>query len=549
MSKSYSSFVSTKKSVAPLVQAIPGKEKEMVVNSTGAMVFDIGSWKQLDRFLILGAEGPTYYATQANLVKENCTAAQKCIKEDGVRVVNKVVEVSLAGRAPKQEPGLFVLALCASYGDEKTKAAANAALPKVARTGTSLFAYVGFINDLRGWGRGIKKSVSNWFNSKTPENLAYQVVKYKQRNGWSFRDVLRLSHSVPQNDTYNDIFKYALKGWDSVGNDPHPNKALQIIWASEKAKTLTKASDVAKLVADYGLTWEMIPTNFLNDLDVWESLLPNTKPEALMRNLGRLTSNGFLAPLSKNINKVVEVLTDEKAIKDARLHPLKLLVAMRTYSQGKGDKGSLTWNPNPKIVSALEDGFYKSFGSIVPTGKNTLLSLDISGSMGSGNIAGLGSLNPRECSAVMAMVAARTEPNYHFVGFSDDLIELNINHKMSLNDVIKNISNLNFGSTNISAPFHWARKNKIPVEAFYVYTDNEVNAYGGMWGSSYKDAQHPWEALKQYRKETGIPAKLAVVGMTATNFSIASRCEPNTAMDVVGFDTAAPTIMSDFVRE
>ena len=43
----------------------------------------------------------------------------------------------------------------------------------------------------------------------------------------------------------------------------------------------------------------------------------------------------------------------------------------------------------------------------------------------------------------------------------------------------------------------------------------------------------------------GIPARLIVVGMTATNFTIADPEDPGT-LDVVGFDTATPRLISDF---
>ena len=44
-----------------------------------------------------------------------------------------------------------------------------------------------------------------------------------------------------------------------------------------------------------------------------------------------------------------------------------------------------------------------------------------------------------------------------------------------------------------------------------------------------------------------IDAKLVVVGMTATQFSIADPADPG-MLDVVGFDAAAPEIISQFVR-
>jgi 60 kDa SS-A/Ro ribonucleoprotein len=56
---------------------------------------------------------------------------------------------------------------------------------------------------------------------------------------------------------------------------------------------------------------------------------------------------------------------------------------------------------------------------------------------------------------------------------------------------------------------------------------------------------HPAQALRRYRERTGIVARLTVVGMVANGFTIA---DPDDAgmLDVVGFDTAAPQLISDF---
>ena len=34
---------------------------------------------------------------------------------------------------------------------------------------------------------------------------------------------------------------------------------------------------------------------------------------------------------------------------------------MKTYEQGKGEKGKLKWNPNPSVVQALNAALYSSF--------------------------------------------------------------------------------------------------------------------------------------------------------------------------------------------
>lgn len=58
---------------------------------------------------------------------------------------------------------------------------------------------------------------------------------------------------------------------------------------------------------------------------------------------------------------------------------------------------------------------------------------------------------------------------------------------------------------------------------------------------------HPAQALRNYRQKFGIPAKLVVCGMTATEFSIADQNDAG-QMDVIGFDTATPQVIADFAR-
>jgi 60 kDa SS-A/Ro ribonucleoprotein len=117
------------------------------------------------------------------------------------------------------------------------------------------------------------------------------------------------------------------------------------------------------------------------------------------------------------------------------------------------------------------------------------------------------------------------------------LTPLAISPRQRLTDAVKAVSNLPFGGTDCALPMLYALEQGIEVDAFFVYTDNET------WAG----AVHPAKALRHYRQKTGIPAKLVVVGLTSTGFSIA---DPNDAgmLDVVGFDAGAPAVMADFVR-
>lgn len=135
----------------PQYEPIPGTAQ--VANSAGGYAWAVNDWARLDRFLVLGSEGGTYYISPRQLTKENAAAALRCLALDGQRVVNRVVSISEAGRAPSNDPALFVLALAAGHGDEATRRAALDALPQVARIGTHLFHFLAFVEGFRGWGQ------------------------------------------------------------------------------------------------------------------------------------------------------------------------------------------------------------------------------------------------------------------------------------------------------------------------------------------------------------------------------------------------------------
>ena len=110
MSKNfYSDTVSVNpaRTVTPQTQPIPGREAEMVKNSAGGFTFTLDTWGYLDRFLILGSDVNSYYATAKKLTIDASKNVVKAINEDGVRTVNRIVEISQGGRAPKNDPAVF----------------------------------------------------------------------------------------------------------------------------------------------------------------------------------------------------------------------------------------------------------------------------------------------------------------------------------------------------------------------------------------------------------------------------------------------------------
>jgi 60 kDa SS-A/Ro ribonucleoprotein len=526
----------------PQSQPIPGST--MVPNNAGGYTFPLDDWARLDRFLILGTEGGTYYVKEQALTQDNAQVVRRLIEKDGERVVERIVQVSDQGKAYKNDPALYALAMAATYGTPNVKALAMQALSKVARIGTHWFHFATFIHTMRGWGRGLRQGIAGLYLDTPSDKLAYQVVKYPQRDGWSHRDLLRLSHPKTTDSTRNAILHYAVKGWEGVGEEPHPDPVLRLIWAAERAKRATDEADVVRLIRDYRLPREALPTQWLKSRVVWEALLEDMPLTALIRNLATMTRVGLLGPLSDGTRQVVQRLSDTEALRKARIHPIGILAALKTYAQGHGERSDNTWTPVAAVTASLDSAFYQTFQNAPTTGKRWLLALDVSGSMSMGDVSGVVGLTPRDASAAMALVTAATEPVHEVVGFTSGsggmwgataLTRLAIHKGQRLDAAIRTVSNLSFNKTNCALPMLWATKNRVPVDVFVVYTDSET------WAGQVQ----PVQALQEYRQRMGIGAKLVVVGMTSNGFTLA---DPNDAgmLDVVGFDPGVPTVLSDF---
>lgn len=279
-------------------------DPRQVKNKAGGFVFKVNDFDRLKRFLVLGSESGTYYASGEELGLENVKCVTELLRNGkGEQVIDIIKEFSIEGRCPKQTTLVYCLALCARFhegkhgeGYMKIHQGAYGILPDVCRIPTDLFQFVQFCEDISkginaktGWGRAHRRAIGNWYLSKTGRKLAYLVTKYKQRNGWSHKDLLRLSHPKTQNDmnSHAVVFKYIIKGFQETKmylENPQicpsvedVRQTYDILKAVNDASSIGKATDITenekeekilKLIEDFDLVREQIPTPFLKSLKV-----------------------------------------------------------------------------------------------------------------------------------------------------------------------------------------------------------------------------------------------------------------------------------------
>ena len=546
--------------VTSINKATPGREAEMVANNAGGVNFKASHWLVFNRFLHLGSTG-THYQDEVDLTKMSTDNIVTCLKENYANAIRMIVDVSVNGKAVRNDYAIFALAVAtdtANFSPEQTREA-FAAAQKVCRIGTHFFLFNEFVDKFRGWGSQRRKAVSNWYNNFDNSQLSYQVVKYQGRNTlegdassrWTHRDLLRKAHPAPSADKVrNAIYDYVCHGWEIdktakqkqmlKKNQTVINKSAdtRYIVGHETLRGVDNGTEAANIVGEYGLTHESLPAELRNNAQVWDVLLKTMPATAMIRTLGRLTNYGLLDPNSANAQLVCNKLLDADYMRKARIHPLSILVALQQYRKGKGDKGDMVWSPNGQILSALEQAFNQSFDYVEKTGKRLLLGVDVSGSMAA-PAAGNTGLNAAQVSALMAYSTLRVEGNKNVDVLAFDTAKRGfaLKTKMSLQEIMDLAARSIHGGTDCSVPIRDALASRKVYDAIVIYSDSE----GWVGGQVH-------ELMNKYRKEVNPDAKLICVN-SATNNHRLSDPQDILSMEIVGFSTSTPSAIEAFLRD
>lgn len=470
--------------------------------------------------------------------------------------------------------------------------------PSMIRQSSMLFELVANIHAQRGWGAMVHKMVENFYNSMDNSELAQQFIKYGTRQQWSHKNLLRkvkpatmyhkqravnsagnllvMSQVIDKEDLYikrpvhapdivrSNIFAWSVDKYNALEN-VDPSKELNArgyiadpltkLWAADAMKAATTAKEVAQIVTDYQMPREAVEranTIWLKDPLVWEALLPHMPGNALVRNLRNMAEIGLLTPMSEAEKTVVDRLMNMKYM--GRVHPIQVIQAAVTYDvrvfknsygshQARTRKGGSTststkdYTVSQPVVNALNVALHNSYKNIVPTNKRITTAVDISGSMYWNMLDNFFPFFPGEAAGIMALIFAHIESRYMPTVFSDGIQSMKLGNTSTIDDVLKELRDYPAGSTNLGLPVQHALNNKIPIDAFVVITDNEVNT-----------GYHAASLMKKYRSEMGLPeSKYITIAMQANGITVADPNDPF-MLDVEGCSADTHDIVTNYIR-
>jgi 60 kDa SS-A/Ro ribonucleoprotein len=364
------------------------------------------------------------------------------------------------------------------------------------------------------------------------------MMRWPSRDGWTHADALRLARPDAPTAAHALLYRWALRGWPGV-LELRGAVDADLVERLEAAQALHEMAPgaAARVISVYRLAEAMVPARLLRHLAVWEALLDVMPLSALVRRLGAMTRAGLLAPggASTATRLVAGRLRDHEAVHGARISPLALLDARAAYTRGAA---AGAWVPVPEVVDALDTAFALALENAPATGKRALLAIDASAAMAA-PARGLRRLSCREAAAATALATAAAEPECRVVALATGPgpIELAVSPRHRLDAVVvatEGAAPAGAG-TDCALPMTVALERGWAVDAFVVLTAHGACGRG----------RAPAQALRAYRRRTGIAARLAVVAMASGGVGTA---DPDDAgmLDVVGFRPETPRVIADF---
>ncbi|KAM9790441.1 RNA-binding protein RO60 isoform 2-T2 [Syngnathus typhle] len=515
-------------------------------------LWEVSDKVRLRRLLCYGFEGDVYTAAkEARLSTAQAGALISMLREGrGVEAVNEIKSFAQDGRAVTLDPVVFALALCSQHSEVTTKRATFKAVKDVCQDPAHLFSFLQYKKELKEdmkcgiWGRGLRKAVSDWYNGQDALSLAALVTGCKQREGWSHKDVLRLSHTKPTDEAIALISKYVAKGWKEVqvayGDKENPEevvKVLSYLDVVEKVKHSCDETEVINLIEEHKLEREQLLTAHLKSKFVWRALLKEMPLESVLRILGKMTAKKVLQPGASETQALCERIQNEAALKKAKMHPFSILWASERYKQGQGYRGKTKWATDGSILKALDVAFYKSFLNVQPVGKSFVVAVDVSTSLSS--VVPGTAISDAVAAALITMVFARTEPDTHVLAYSEGaLVPCSISADMTLAQTTNELAKIPGGSTDCTLPIAWATENGKAVDVFVILTNSPL------WTLTAS----PVASLKKHRQKTGSPSKLVMCGLTSIGHTTADS-EDRGVLSICGFDLGAFCVIRNLAQD
>jgi 60 kDa SS-A/Ro ribonucleoprotein len=162
------------------------------------------------------------------------------------------------------------------------------------RSAHELIEFVRTQTASRGWGRGLRTAVSEWYMRQPLSRLAVEVLPDLATH----RHIVRRAHPKPRTLAQNAFFQWVTTG--ELGHLATPEIRaghFTVVQAVERLHVTSDLHEAVRLIEEYKLAAELVPSVWKQSPRVWEALLPHAAVESLVAHLRSIGESGvFDAP-------------------------------------------------------------------------------------------------------------------------------------------------------------------------------------------------------------------------------------------------------------
>jgi len=296
----------------------------------------------------------------------------------------------------------------------------------------------------------------------------YQFDKYDRKGEFSFRDVIRLTHPIPENSKQEDLYRYL------VGRDPkNIFENLPMIDAKNKLTQKKKFDEESKDLAKKAhATWEVLVSQFGNKKEVWETVIPSLGYMAVLRNLRNFIEKEV------DLKPVISILTNEKAVLRSKQFPFRFFSAYKQVEK-------ITSRYTSKVLTAISDALDISCKNIPRMEGVTLICADNSGSMDL-RLSEKSDITYENIANLLGCIANRCCEDSIFMIFGEDVKVKNMNLRDSVLTNVSKIENGEVGhNTNGYKCIQYLLDNRIKVDRVILISDMQLYSSSSSSSSGY----------------------------------------------------------------
>lgn len=453
--------------------------KPTTTNREGFPAYNRSAEEQYVQTLVTNTMGNTFYADQQELLQE-AEALHREMAESNPQFMAKVLVFARNDGYMRLQP-LFGLAVLSVYRPDLF----SKIFLQVVRIPSDLSDFLTILSGMgRGQGgRAVKRQVNRFLANVTE----YWAIKYNGRGrGYSLGDAIATAHPKPADLKQQALFRY-LRGQEANLSLIPQVEALEYL---KRAKTEVEQVywiEAGRLPHEV-VTGAIKPTKL-----VWEQLMEQMPTFALLRNLNALDRAGVLQD-RYCLDRVVERLTDPRALAKSRILPFRFATAYRQVKQ-------------EVVRDALRVAVEHTFSNLPDLEGRTAIFLDISGSM-EGQYLQTGS--------VFALALYKKTQGSSLFWLFDVTVE---DAKPSrVDSILMQADRIRArGGTDTGAPVRKLRLEQEHVDQIIIITDEQQN-----YGSTF------YVELAKYRSKVNRDVKAFVIDISPYRSTMVPPLDANT---------------------